>query len=281
MTQKKPRNYFWHAAIAVFTLTVTCISEIALASETQPLTSPGETTSKTQNATQIQKTNAVPKPTWHGFVNLGLTLYSGYRDACISSVSVSATHKRAVDTIRLSVNGGYGEAKIRSETVTIAKHIRGGGSYEHPINQKLYVSMETQGESDYILGIDYRVVSSVSFGYKFISTTNLSLSAEVGPTLTIEKFQHGDDNVYPTIYLGERFDYVFPKGPRIWQRVAWIPDFQNWPDRQSLRSEVGVQTPLTSKFALRVVFEHSYENPTPRNRNAHEARLTTGLSYTF
>jgi len=214
-------------------------------------------------------------------VNLGLTLYSGYRDAYISSASVSATHKRAADTIRLSANGGYGEAKIRRETVTIAKYIRGQGSYERPINQKLCVSLQTQGESDYVLGIDYRVVSSVSLGYKFISTTNLSLNAEVGPALTIEKFHHEDDNVYPTIYLGERFDYVFPNGPRIWQRTAWIPDFQDWPDRQSLRSEVGLETPLTSRFALRVVFEHSYENPPPRNRNAHEARLTTGLSYTF
>jgi putative salt-induced outer membrane protein YdiY len=216
-----------------------------------------------------------PPKKWESVASLGLTLSRGNSENLLFNASVNTARKWTQDELLLGVSGGYGETSGEKTE----DYLKGFAQWNHLFNERLYGGLRLDGMRDTIADVDYRFTVSPLIGYYFIKQTNMLLSAEAGPSLVIEK-QGGEENNYFAARIGQRFEYKFPGGSKIWETLEFIPqvdDFDNW----ILNAEIGVSAPITKALDLRLVAQDTYDNEPAPGRKQNDFKLMAGIGYKF
>jgi putative salt-induced outer membrane protein YdiY len=234
------------------------------------------------------------KPRWETVANLGVTLTRGNSKNLLATAGLDTVRKLPQDEFFLGAKLSYGDTTVDGEKSTTQQDAKGYGQWNHLFTPRFYGGLRVDGLYDKIAGIHYRFTISPLVGYYFIKNTNMTLSAEVGPSYITEEvvsrvpdpFNPGqtvkrvDENSYIAARVGERFEYKFMSGAKLWQTAEWLPqvtDVENW----ILIAEIGLSAPVTKKLSAQLVLQDTYDNVPATGRLKNDLKLIAGLAYKF
>ena len=229
-------------------------------------------------------TNAPPKPHWESVASADATLTRGNSRTFLGTITINSTRKSASDEILLGGSAGYGESTIKQSNGTettseTADFLKGFSQFNHLFSERLYAGLRLEAVHDNIADINYRLTVSPLAGYYFIKHTNAFLSAEVGPSYVYQQIGDRTES-YAAARVGERFEYKFGTGAKIWQTAEWFPQvdrFKNW----ILNAELGVSAPITKSLDARLVAQDTYNNEPAVGLQKNDLKLLAGIGYRF
>jgi putative salt-induced outer membrane protein YdiY len=221
---------------------------------------------------------AEPKKLWESSAALGLTVTSGNSDTLLLNANVQATKKWQKNELRLGADGTYGVDDGEKNN----EQLKGFAQYNRLFgdDERWYYYGRVDGLHDAIADIEARFTIGPGIGYYFIKNKKTSLSGEVGPAAVIEKIGSSDWETYFTVRLAERFEHKINDRTRIWQSVEFMPqvdDFENF----IVNAELGIETAISKRWALRVVLQDSYDNEPSPGREENDLKLVAGAAYKF
>lgn len=219
---------------------------------------------------------AEPKKTgWESSAAAGLTLTSGNSDTLTATANILSQKRWDQNEMSLGADGTYGE----NDDEKSAESLHGFAQYNRLFTERLYGYLRADALHDAMADVEYRVTLSPGVGYYFIKNDRTRLSAEVGPGVVFEK-QGSDESTYFTLRVAERFEHKLNDRVRVWQSLEWLPqvdDFNNY----ILNAEVGLESQLTKKLALRVYAQDTYDNQPAPGRKENDLKLVTAVAYKF
>lgn len=218
------------------------------------------------------------KSPWEGSAALGLTLTRGNSDTTLFNLNIQGDRKKGKTELHLGLDGTYGE----SDGTKNNEQIKGTGQYNRTFGNedRWYFYGRLEAYHDGIADIDGRFTLSPGMGYYFIKNEKISLRGEIGPGAVIEKLGGEDWDAYCTLRVAERFEYTINDRAKLWQSIEFLPevtDFNNY----IMNAEVGIETGITEKWALRVVFQDSYDSQPAPGRESNDMKLVAGVAYKF
>jgi len=229
-------------------------------------------------------TNAPPKPHWESIASADLTMTRGNSHTFLGAITINSTRKSPSEEFLLGGSAGYGDtttkqtdgSEVKTET---ANFLKGYGQWNHLFSERLYAGLRFDAVRDQIADIHYRFTVSPLAGYYFIKQTNVFLSGEVGPAY-VNQDLGGVTSDYIALRLGDRFEYKFKNGAKIWETLDWLPQvdkFDNW----IANAEVGISAPISKSLDLRLVLQDTYNNRPANNRLKNDMKLLAGIGVKF
>jgi putative salt-induced outer membrane protein YdiY len=216
-----------------------------------------------------------PAPKWEKSAALGLTLTEGNSDTLLVTGNLLASRKGERNEILLGVDGTYGE----NNDVKNNETLHGFGQYNRLFTDRFYGYARLDGLHDAIADVEYRFTFSPGVGYYFIKNDQTRLSAEIGPGYIYEK-QGDDERGYFMLRLAEKFEHKFNDKTKLWQSFEVLPEIEDF-DNYILNAELGVETQLVQKLALRSYVQDTYDNEPAPGRKKNDIKLVTALVYKF
>lgn len=209
-------------------------------------------------------------------LNLGLTLTDGNSETMLGNASLtSAGELTAGSSLRLGIEGSYGESKIDDQTQTTVENARGFLQLKHDVSKRWYAALNVAASYDNIAEIDYRVILGPAFGGYIIRSDNLRLTAEVGPSYLWERVSKVRDN-YLVLRIAERLEYQLNETAQIWQAAEFLPKTEEF-DIFLINAEIGVSAAMTSRMSLRVVLQLSHDSTPGPDLEKNDFTLISGL----
>jgi len=232
-------------------------------------------------------TNAVPgggatpaltptvKYPWESSVSAGLTLTRGNSDTTMFTADFLTQRKTPVDEYRIGLGGGYGDQDSK-QTVNFYKAF---GQWNHLFSERFYAYTRVEGLRDIIADLDYRLSIGPGVGYYLLKQTNTTLAMEVGTEFEAQDLG-GQDQVFDTVRLAERFEHKFNAHARLWESAEIFPQVDKF-DNYVVNVEIGVETSLTKSFSLKTFLDDSYANRPAPDKLKNDAKLIAAIAYKF
>ena len=216
-----------------------------------------------------------PVPKWEKSAALGLTLTEGNSDTLLVTGNLLASRKGERNEISFGVDGTYGEDNDVKNNETL----HGFAQYNRLFTDRFYGYARLDGLHDAIADVEYRFTFSPGVGYYFIKNDQTRLSAEIGPGYIYEK-QGDEERGYFMLRLAEKFEHKFNDKTKVWQSVEVLPEIEDF-DNYILNADLGVETQLVEKLALRSYVQDTYDNQPAPGRKKNDIKLVTALVYKF
>lgn len=212
---------------------------------------------------------------WQTSAGLGLTLTRGNSDTLLFTADAVTAKKYTSDELTFGASLSYGE----QEDIKNNETAKAFGQWNHLFTDRFYAYLRAEGLHDAIADVEYRITLSPGVGYYIIKETNMTLSAEAGPGVVIEK-QGSVEKTYFTARVAEKFDYKLSDRARVWQMAEFLPQIDNV-DNYIINAEVGVESALTKKTALRALLQDTYDNQPAPGRKKNDLKLVTSVVVKF
>lgn len=132
---------------------------------------------------------------------------------------------------------------------------------------------------DKIADVDYRVTVGPAIGHYLVDNDTVRLSAEVGPSYVWEEVADETDD-YLAFRAAERLDWTISGTATAWEQVEYLLNTEDT-DNYLLNAEVGVESALSERLALRVVFKDSYNSNPADGNDENDISVVTALSVTL
>ena len=225
-----------------------------------------------------------PPPETKGWVTTaaaGFTLTRGNSENFLTTVSLDTKRKWEKDELAFGISGGYGESTVNNVDTKNTEFLQGYGQYNRLFSDRFYGGLRLDAQSDGIAGIDYRAKISPLAGYYLIKDEKMTLSVETGPSVIFERLQGQGAKTHAAVRFGENFEYKLTATTKVWQTLAYIPQIDKWTQNYLLNFEVGIDTAITKKMSLRVMFQDMYASQPAPGRKSNDMRLVAGVAYKF
>ena len=212
---------------------------------------------------------------WESSVSAGLTLTRGNSDTTMFTADFLTQRKTPVDEYRIGLGGGYGDQDSK-QTVNFYKAF---AQWNHLLSERFYAYTRVEGLRDIIADLDYRLSIGPGVGYYLLKQTNTTLAAEVGTEFEAQDLG-GQDQVFDTVRLAERFEHKFNAHARLWESAEIFPQVDKF-DNYVVNVEIGVETSLTKSFSLKTFLDDSYANRPAPDKLKNDAKLIAAIAYKF
>lgn len=289
MTYSSARRHLKPVISTSLSLGLALAATLAARAQTDPATKVITTTTTkvvtTKSDTNVTTTTNVtvdvelspPPVKWQTTATFGLTVTGGNTKTLLTTLDFQTQRKSAKNEILLDANGTYGE----NNNVKNAEQFDANGQYNRLATERLYYGLSVDGYHDGIAGIDYRLTVSPLVGYYFIKAPNTSLVGEVGPGYVYQRNEGSDTTLsHAALRVAERFEHKFSPSTRVWQKVEFIPEVNNFGNWYA-DGEVGIDTSISKHASLTSYVQDTYyQVPTP-GRLKNDIKLVTGLTYKF
>lgn len=222
------------------------------------------------------KTNA-----WVTTAAASLTLTRGNSENFLVTLSLDTKAKWEKDSVALGVSGGYGDSTANNAYTKNTEFVQGYGQYDHLFSDRFYGGLRLDGQYDGIAGIDYRFKVSPIAGYYLIKNDKMTLAAEAGPSLIMEHLSGQSADSYWAARLAERFNYKLSATTAVWESLEYLPKVSDWTANYLLNFEAGIETSITKRWSLRVVFQDMYASEPANGKKNNDLRLMAGTGYKF
>jgi hypothetical protein len=241
-----------------------------------------------------EKKEEPKKKKWESTATVGVTLSRGNSKNFLAAGALATKRTWTCDEALAGIGLGYGENTPKgSATNNITdSYVKGYGQWNHLFSPQFYGGLRLTGEHDDIAHLTYRAIVSPLAGYYFVKQTNATLAAEIGPSYVREDYYNSlredgstDDNVhnYLGLRVGERGEYIFHSGAKIFETIEWIPKIQDMND-YLVNFTAGVSAPISKGFSVSLALTDTYKNIPPITNPKtykNDLKLIAGLTYNF
>jgi len=232
------------------------------------------------------KVEAKPEPKkWETTAIAGLTLTRGNSKNFLATMGINTKRNWTEDELLMGASAGYGETTTtqsdgKKVDTTTDSYVKGYGQWNHLFTPQVYAGLRVTGDHDDVANLAYRLTVSPLAGYYFIKETNAFLATEIGPSYVREKFFDEDTHDYIGLRLGERGEYKFIGGSKIWESIEYIPKIEDF-DNYLINAEVGVSAPINKTLSLSLIVQDTYKSVPATGKLKNDFKLIAGLSFTF
>ena len=80
--------------------------------------------------------------------------------------------------------------------------------------------------------------------------------------------------------IGERGEYKFHSGAKIWESLEWLPKIQDF-NNYLVNAEAGVSAPISKALSVSLILQDSYKSVPATGKLKNDLKLIAGLSYNF
>lgn len=202
-------------------------------------------------------------------------LNKGNADSLSYTLQLLSTYEQDDNEGLIGADWLYSE----SDGVKSTDSFRAFGEYKHLLSDRFYLGANSSYLVDSINDIDYRVDVGILAGYYLLKSDQTKLSFEVGPGYAWEN-QGGVSRDFTTLRLAQRLEYQLSGRSKLWQSASYVPevgDFSN----NILGVEVGIDTTISSHWALRASARYRYDSTPAPGRQSDDTLLAVGLRYSL
>src|SRR5262249_50062504 len=121
--------------------------------------------------------------------------------------------------------------------------------------------------------------SYVSEDYFNTVTSKLVTNIATGVVST-NVIHHDNRHNYIGLRIGQRGEYKFKSGAKVWESVSWIPQITKF-SNYLVNLEAGVSAPISKALSVSLVLQDTYNNAPPPGTQNNDFKLIGGLTYNF
>jgi len=221
------------------------------------------------------------KTNWVTSAAAAVALSRGNSENFLATLSLETKRVWEKDDMGFGISGGYGESTVNDQYSKNTEFVQGFGQYNYRFTERFYAGLRLDGQYDGIAGVDYRWRISPLAGYYLIKDDKMSLTVEAGPAAVFEKLKGESEDTYCAARFAERFDYKLTATTKVWERLIYTPQINEWTENYQLDFEAGIDTAITKQLSLRVVFQDLYASKSAPGKKHNDLRLLAGAAYKF
>lgn len=212
---------------------------------------------------------------WESSFNLGATFTRGNSESSLITLGLATSKKTSTDEYFAALNYTFSD----SDEETTSDELLGSAAWNHLVSEHTYTGLRFDFRTDKLADIDYRTGLTGVLGHYFIKNDSTYLAGEVGIGFTTEQAGGISDN-YANAYIGDRFEHKFDEKTRVYQTLVITAPIEDLAD-YSLVAELGLETTLSDKLALRLYIQDKYEEEPAAGLDNNDVKVVTGISYKF
>lgn len=211
-------------------------------------------------------------------VSLGVNLTDGNSETLQANGSlVTEGEKEGLGSVRVGVEGNYGESTINEETDTTVQNAKGFGNVKKTLSPMSFAYLDGNVLYDDIALIDYRVTVGPGLGVFLIKDDATKLSITVGASYIWEEVDNVTDD-YASLRVAQRFERQLTATSKIWESVEYLPEFADF-NNYLINAEIGAEAALNSRLNLRVVLQDKYDNQPAADLERNDLTLIAGIVF--
>ena len=203
----------------------------------------------------------------------GAALSKGNADNLSFTLQLLSTYEQGDTEGLIGADWLYSE----SDGVKSTDSFRAFGEYQRLFSERFYLGANSSYLVDSINEIDYRVDVGVTAGYYLLKSDPTKLSFEAGPGYAWQN-KGGVSRDFMTLRLAQRLEYKLSQSSKLWQSATYVPEVDDL-SSNIFSVEVGVDTTISSHWALRASARYSYDSSPALGRQSDDTLLTVGLRY--
>ena len=212
---------------------------------------------------------------WNSSFDLGATITSGNSDTSLVTLGYQASKLGKADEYFTNFSYTFGE----TESETTNDELLATASWNHLISETVYAGLRFDFRRDDIADIEYRVGLSGVLGKYLIKNDSTYLAFEAGVGYTTESVGSEEED-FLNVYVGDRFEHKLNDKTRIYQTLGITAPADDFDDF-SLVAELGIETFLSERLALKIYAQDKYEGEPAEGLEENDLRFVTGVSYKF
>jgi putative salt-induced outer membrane protein len=193
---------------------------------------------------------------WTGSLGAGLVFTGG--NSSTTGVNVAFDAKYLFSEKSLLKVAAFWIYQSSEGTSTVDKN-QVVGRYEAGLTERIYGFVELDYQRDVFKNVTYLVSPIVGAGYRFIKTSQMTLSADAGIGMAFEKNPNFDARSSGAVALGQSFSYQLGPGTLFNEKVAALWKTNDTTD-YNVHFEAGVATSVSRRSELKVTYILDYKN---------------------
>jgi len=219
---------------------------------------------------------------WQSSAGVNVSVNKGNSDTLLAGLNILTLRKWDKNEFTAGADAVYGDNRdlLSGQRVTTAQNYGAFLQYNRLVTTRWYVLGRGDARQDKVADINYRVTLSPGAGYYFIQREKTKLSAEAGPGVVFEQFEHGPSSAYFTMRLGEKFSHSFNDKVRVIQQADITPKVDEWSD-YVFNLQATLEADLTAKLSMRLTVQDTYRSQPAPGRRENDLRILAGIAYKF
>jgi putative salt-induced outer membrane protein YdiY len=217
---------------------------------------------------------------WSGNATLGFAGSAGNAVTSTFTTGVTAARTTSTDKTSIYFNDIKASAtanRISSET---AQAVRGGISYDHNLNPRIFVSVSNDWENDKFQNLDLRYVIGGGFGYHFLKAGRSALDLVGGGDFNHSSYSTPLVQKTGEGYFGDTYSFKLNAVTSATQAFRIFDDLGHTGNFRA-NFDVGASTRLTKWLNWNLSFSDRYLNDPAPGRKTNDILYTTGVGVSF
>lgn len=217
---------------------------------------------------------------WAGTGTVGFAGTAGNAQALTFTTGVNANRLTNTDKTALYFSLIKASARINSLSEDTAEAVRGGISYAHDVNPRLFFSAFNDYEYDRFQDLDLRFVIGGGIGFHAWKTEASSLDLLAGVAYNRSKFSTPLIRNSAEFYWGNEYYLKLSSATSLVQSYRMFNDLTNTGDYR-VNFDIGLSTQIFKWLSWNVSLSDRYLNNPAPGRKTNDFLYTTGLGITF
>jgi putative salt-induced outer membrane protein YdiY len=217
---------------------------------------------------------------WDGTGTTGLAGASGNAQTLTYTAGVKVKRVTNTDKTALYFNFIKASARVNDVSEDTAEAVRGGISYGHNINSRLFFDVFNDYEYDRFQDLDLRFVIGGGLGYQAVKTERHRLDLVAGAAYNRSSFSTPLIRKSGELYWGNEYALKLSSATSLVQSYRMFNDLTNTGEYR-VNFDIGLNTKLLKWLTWNVSLSDRYlSNPVP-GRKTNDLLYTTGLGIAF
>lgn len=217
---------------------------------------------------------------WAGTGTVGLAGTSGNAKTLTFTTGVAAARVTNTDKTSLYFNIIKASALVNGKSADTAQAVRGGLSYDHDVNPRLFVNVFNDYEYDRFQDLNLRFVLGGGLGFHAVKKERSRLDLLGGADFNRSNFSTPLTRKSAELYWGDEYSLKLNAATSLVQSFRMFNDLSNIGDYR-MNFDVGASTKLSKWLTWNVsLSDRNLNRPAP-GRKRNDLLYTTGIGITF
>ena len=217
---------------------------------------------------------------WKGTGTIGFAGTAGNAKTLTFTTGISADRATRTDKTALYFNLIKASARIGNESKDTAEAVRGGLSYGHDVNARLFFSVFNDYEYDRFQNLDLRVTLGGGLGFHAWKTARSRMDLVAGGAYTRSSFSTPEIRESGEIYWGDEYSLQINSATSLIQSYRMFNDITHT-GMYRVNFDIGLNTKLFKWLSWNVSLSDRYLSDPAPGRKTNDFLYTTGLGITF
>ena len=217
---------------------------------------------------------------WRGTGTFGIAGTAGNSRTATYNAGFTADRITRNDKTSVYFSAITASARIDDRSENTAEAVRGGGSYSHSVNQRLFFNVFNDYEYDKFQDLDLRIVLGGGIGYHAFSNDRHRLDLLSGFSYNRSKFSGGLVRNSAEFYWGDEYRF------RITSAVALTQSYRIFHDLSEhgmcrMNFDLGLDTRIYGGLTWKALISSRFLGDPAPGRKRTDFMYTTGFGYSF